>query len=110
MKHSRTVILWQLDQPLLRMSIKCEITHFLHLTIPDNLNTCKVYRYTEILKKQWPFHNLPRYNLAIKVTRHLCCKITPLLHVSLNNSTSRPCFKNLYGLAAELLREMCKGV
>ena len=41
-----------------------------------------------------------------KVTRHLCCKITPLLHVSLNNSTSRPCFKNL---AAELLREMCKG-
>ncbi len=29
--------LWQLDQPLLRTSIKCEITHFLHLTIPDNL-------------------------------------------------------------------------
>ncbi len=30
-------LLWQLDQPLLRTSIKCEITHFLPHTIPDNL-------------------------------------------------------------------------
>ena len=37
------------------------------------------------------------YNDICKVTRHLCCTIRPPLHVSFNNSTSRPSFKNLYG-------------
>ncbi len=42
--------LWLLDQPLLRTSIKCEITHFLPLTIPDNLNDL----FLRVYNQWWP--------------------------------------------------------
>ena len=42
--------LWLLDQSLLRTSIKCEITHFLPLIIPDNLKMCSLISVT-IIKK-----------------------------------------------------------
>ncbi len=38
----------------------------------------------------------PLISAYFEVTRHLCCKIRHLLHVSLNNSTARPSFKNMY--------------
>ena len=40
--------LWLLDQPF-RTSIKCEITHFLPLTIPDNLKPFLNYDNSDLL-------------------------------------------------------------
>ena len=59
---------------------------------------CNIQPYPKTLRHKVCIGN-NKNAVKLKVTRHLCCKITPLLQVSLNKD----------GLAAELLREMCKG-
>ena len=46
-----------------------------------------------------------------KVTRYLCFKIRPLLHIPLNKESvdTRPLSIFKYGLVTETLKEMCKG-
>ncbi len=64
-------------------------------SIPNNRYNNPILNSQKNLNKQIDIDISPTALVLLKVTRYLCFKIRPLLHVSLNNFVARPSVENL---------------